>query len=77
MINGLNVLPSSDKHHINANKYDCYFNTNEQRIYVHDGIKWVCLSVADPSLNNNYFNFFLNILYPIIIKCYRLFISFY
>ena len=54
MINGLNVLPSSDKHHINANKYDCYFNTNEQRIYVHDGIKWVCLSVADPSLNNNY-----------------------
>lgn len=49
MINSLNVLPSSDKHHINANKYDCYFNTNEQRIYVHDGIKWICLTVDDPS----------------------------
>lgn len=49
MISGINVLTSSNTHHQNANKGDCYFNTIEQRIYCYDGRNWLCLTSANDS----------------------------
>ena len=49
LLSGLTWKMANDKHPLNSNNGDCYYNITEKCTYINDGNRWIKLMVAKSS----------------------------